>query len=342
MQQETTDPIIEIKELSKTFGTKQQTTEVLCKVSLTVQTGDIYGMIGMSGAGKSTLIRCINYLERPTSGAIIFEGKDLSRLSSAQLRKVRLSMGMVFQQFNLLQQRDVLHNICFPLEIAGVGRAQAKKRAVELLELVGMSGKAGAYPAQLSGGQKQRVAIARAVAANPKVLLCDEATSALDPETTDSILSLLKEINKKLGITIIMITHEMDVIEKICTHVAILDHGKLAEAGRVKDIFQHPKTKIGERFVFHDQEHAGHSFGERCLRIVFDGRASSEPVIANMVLSCKVPVNILYADTRNIDGNAVGHMVIQLPGAQEAADRVAAYLKSSGLEIEEISGYVGS
>ena len=234
--------MIEIKNLSKSFQTADGTVEALKNVSLTINDGDIYGIIGMSGAGKSTLVRCINMLERPTQGSVLIDGCDIGSLNGAQLREKRRNITMIFQGFNLLMQRTCLKNICFPLELAGVKRSEAKKKAMELLETVGLPDKANSYPAQLSGGQQQRVAIARALATNPKVLLCDEATSALDPKTTHSILGLIKEINRKLGITVIVITHQMSVVEEICNNVAILDGGVVVEEGETTRIFSNPQS----------------------------------------------------------------------------------------------------
>ncbi len=232
--------MIEIKNLSKTFKTADSSLDALKNVSLTINDGDIYGIIGMSGAGKSTLVRCINMLERPTEGQILIDGVDMGSLSSKQLRDARRNITMIFQGFNLLMQRNCLKNICFPLELEGMKKEDAKKRALELLEIVGLPDKAKAYPAQLSGGQQQRIAIARALATNPKVLLCDEATSALDPNTTHSILNLIRDINKKLGITVIIITHQMSVVEETCNRVAILDNGTVVEQGEVSTVFAHP------------------------------------------------------------------------------------------------------
>ncbi len=248
------EPIIKIQDVSKEFKNKKTQVNALNNINIDIQQGDIFGIIGMSGAGKSTLVRCINFLERPSEGTVIVDGKDLSKLGNKELRKTRKDISMIFQHFNLLMQRNVIDNICFPLEINGVHKQEARKRAEELLEVVGLKDKAKAYPAQLSGGQKQRVAIARAIANNPKILLCDEATSALDPQTTKSILNLLKNINKKYGITIVIITHEMTVIQEICNHVAILNNGELAEQGRVTDIFAAPKTKAAKRLVFYDRQ----------------------------------------------------------------------------------------
>ena len=243
------ETIICLEGLGKQFQTTNGTVTALDDINLEILKGEIFGIIGLSGAGKSTLVRCINYLETPTAGRVIFEGQNLSMMKEAEIRKARQSMGMIFQQFNLLAQRNVLQNVCFPMEIAGVPKAEAKKRAAELLKLVGLEERMKAYPAQLSGGQKQRVAIARAMSTNPKVLLCDEATSALDPNTTKSILELLKKINRELGITVIVITHEMAVIESICDRVAIIDHSHIAESGKVSEIFSGPKSEIGRQLI---------------------------------------------------------------------------------------------
>ena len=242
--------MIEIKHLTKTFASAGHPVEALKDVSLSIEDGDIFGIIGMSGAGKSTLVRCINMLERPGAGTIEIDGCDLSRLSESELRKKRQEITMIFQNFNLLMQRNCLKNVCFPLELAGVKRAEAKEKGMELLRLVGLQDKALAYPAQLSGGQQQRVAIARALATTPRVLLCDEATSALDPATTLSILDLIQDINQRLGITVIIITHQMSVVQRICRHVAILEHGRVAEQGTVSDVFTNPQSQAAKQLVF--------------------------------------------------------------------------------------------
>ncbi|WP_244648336.1 methionine ABC transporter ATP-binding protein [Ruminiclostridium herbifermentans] len=338
---ENSKPIIEIKGLTKIFYTKDKQVEALRNIELSIDKGDIFGIIGMSGAGKSTLVRCINYIEKPTSGSIIVDGKDLSKLNEKELRKVRQSMGMIFQQFNLLMQRTAEENITFPLEIAGVKKKDAKKRAKELLEIVGLADKAGSYPSQLSGGQKQRIAIARALATNPKVLLCDEATSALDPTTTRSILELLKDINRRLGITIVIITHEMSVIEQICSHVAIIDDSVIAEQGRVSEVFAHPKTLSAQRLVYPEGKKNEHFLGKRCCRIVFEGSSSFDPVISRMILECKAQVNILFADMKDIDGKAFGQLVLQLPQDDVASEQIIRYLKSQNLSVEEVIEYVG-
>ncbi|MDF2987004.1 MAG: ABC-type metal ion transport system, ATPase component [Eubacterium sp.] len=333
--------IIEIKALTKIFSTKEREVKALENIDLSIDEGAVFGIIGMSGAGKSTLVRCINYIERPTSGTIIVDGKDLSSLSEKELREVRRSMGMIFQQFNLLMQRTAEENITFPLEISGMKNEEAKGRARELLEIVGLSDKAEAYPAQLSGGQKQRVAIARALATNPKVLLCDEATSALDPTTTKAILELLRDINKRLGITIVIITHEMSVIEQICSHVAIIDESGIAETGPVSEVFSHPKTAAAQRLVFPNGGKMGQFPGKRCCRIVFEGSSSFDPVIARMILECKTQVNIMFADMKDIDGKAFGELVLQLPQDDEVSNQVIRYLRSQNLSVEEVNEYVG-
>ena len=331
------EPIIRLEGLGKQFSTANGTVTALEDINLEIKSGEIFGIIGLSGAGKSTLVRCINYLEVPTSGKVIFQDKNLSAMSDKQKRLARQSMGMIFQQFNLLSQRNVLQNICFPMEIAGTGRAEARKRAEELLALVGLEDRAKAYPAQLSGGQKQRVAIARAMATNPRVLLCDEATSALDPNTTKSILQLLKRINREMGVTVIVITHEMAVIEAICDKVAIIDHSHIAEVGKVSDIFSGPKSEIGRQLILGEAGHTAVNFGKSGqIRIIFDGRESSEPIISNMVLACKVPVNIMHADTRDIEGKAMGQMLIQLPEDEADANRIRNYLKTTRVTFEEV------
>lgn len=329
-------PIIEMVGLGKEFHSKGNTVRALENIDLTIYEGEIFGIIGLSGAGKSTLVRCINFLERPTEGTVYFDGSDLASLSKKELLKARQSMGMIFQQFNLLMQRTTVENICFPLEIAGVAKKEARERALELLKVVGLEDKVDAYPSQLSGGQKQRVAIARALATNPKVLLCDEATSALDPTTTRSILELLKEINKNLGITIIIITHEMKVIEEICNRVAIIDQSHIAEVGDMEEVFVRPKSKIAKQLIFSRDTHIDSFVGEHKCRIIFDGRTSFEPVIANMVLECQTPVNILFADTKDIDGKAFGQMVIQLPEDELSRKRIYAYLNANKIPHEEV------
>ena len=329
--------IIEIKQLHKSFISEKGEVEALRDVSLEIEKNDIYGIIGLSGAGKSTLVRCMNLLERPTSGQVIVNGKELTELSDRQLRSERRKIGMIFQHFNLLMQRNVLDNVAFPMEIAGKSKREARKEAEQYLDAVGLAEKASAYPAQLSGGQKQRVAIARVLASKPEILLCDEATSALDPQTTKSILTLLKEINEKYGITIVVITHEMSVIQEICKHVAVLEHGKLVESGTTEELFRNPKTPKAKRLVFSGSEHILEMTSERIVRVRFHGGSAYEPTIGNIVLETKTPINILYANTNTVNGNAEGEMLLQLPSDDEKADHIIEYFKEKGLDPEEVS-----
>lgn len=328
--------ILSIRDLEKVYVGKKSRVKALESVSLDIEEGEIFGIIGLSGAGKSTLVRCMNFLERPTAGTVVFDGKDLAALTKKELLVARQSMGMIFQGFNLLMQRNTVDNICFPLEIIGMNRKDAKARAYELLELVGLSDKANAYPAQLSGGQKQRVAIARALAGNPRVLLCDEATSALDPATTHSILELLKQINRDFGLTIVVITHEMSVIEEICNRLAIIDNSRIAELGKVIDIFTDPKSQIAKDFVNPGGDKISHALGSRCCQITFDGNSSFEPVLANTILASGAPVNILFADTKNIDGKAFGQMIIQLPEDEILSEKVLAALRTHNIIVKEV------
>jgi len=330
------EPIIRIVDMVKKFQTKNNVLTALDGINLDIERGEIFGIIGLSGAGKSTLVRCINYLEVPSAGSVIFEGKDLTKMKEKDIRKTRQEMGMIFQSFNLLSQRNIIDNICFPLEIAGVKREEALQKARELLKLVGLSEKEKDYPSMLSGGQKQRVAIARAIATNPKGLLCDEATSALDPNTTKQILELIKDINKKFKITVIVITHEMKVIESVCDRVAIIDNAKIAECGKVSDIFADPKSDIGRQLILGEANENLRIEGGRKLRIIFDGRSSFEPVIANLIFSTKVPVNILYAKTNDLQGSAHGQMIIQLPDNEMDYNKVYNYLMSKKVTFEEV------
>ena len=334
--------MIELKHITKVFPTADGELTALNDVNITIHDGDVYGIVGMSGAGKSTLVRCINLLERPTSGQVVIDGKDLCVMPAKELIQQRRSISMIFQQFNLLMQRTCLKNICFPMEIAGVKAADAQKKAKELLEIVGLPDKADAYPAQLSGGQKQRIAIARALASDPKILLCDEATSALDPKTTQDILKLVKDINQRLGITVVVITHEMAVVEEICTHVAILDHGVLQESGTVEDIFSNPQTEAGRRLVYPNGVVIDQLPAANVIRIAFNGGSSYEPLIASLAIDCGVKVNILGADTRNIDGKAFGTMLLGLPADPEEAAKAMAYIKSQpNVTMEEVRDYHG-
>ena len=329
--------LIEIKNLTKSFTSSQNTVTVLKNVNLSINSGEIYGIIGLSGAGKSTLIRCMNFLEVPTGGQVIFDGNDLGQMTEKELRKARQSMGMIFQQFQLLAQRNVLQNVCFPLELQGMDKKKREEMARELLKIVDLADKEKAYPSQLSGGQKQRVAIARALATEPKVILCDEATSALDPNTTKSILALLKDLNRKMGITVVVITHEMDVISSICDNVAIIDKGDIVERGPVKEIFESPKSHIGRQLIMGDAINETDFSGGRYFRITFDGREAGEPVISNLVLRTKVPVNIMYAQTKAIGNKAVGEMVIQFSENEENVDSALNYLKTVNIPFEEVT-----
>ena len=334
--------MIELKHISKVFPTADGELKALTDVNITVEDGDVFGIVGMSGAGKSTLVRCINLLERPTEGQVVIDGRDLCAMTEKELMVQRRSISMIFQQFNLLMQRTCLKNICFPMEIAGVKAADARKKELELLDIVGLPDKADAYPAQLSGGQKQRIAIARALASDPKILLCDEATSALDPKTTRDILRLIKDINRRLGITVVVITHEMAVVEEICTKVAILDHGVLQETGTVEDIFSNPQTEAGRRLVYPDGVIIDQLPAANVIRIAFNGGSSYEPLIASLAIDCGVKVNILGADTRNIDGNAFGTMLLGLPENPDEAAKAVAYIRSQpNVTMEEVRDYHG-
>ena len=322
--------MIELRHLSKTFPGENGPVEALKDVSLTIPDGDIFGIIGMSGAGKSTLVRCIDLLERPTGGSVLVDGIAAERLPERELRALRRRIAMIFQGFHLLMQRTCLQNVCFPLQLAGVRPAEAKWRALELLELVGLADKAGVYPARLSGGQQQRVAIARALAADPKVLLCDEATSALDPATTGAILDLLQDVNRRLGITLILITHQMSVVERICRHVAILDGGRVAEQGEVGQVFSDPRSDAARRLVFPEggpDAPLACREGERFIRVVFNGaRATATPLIARMALEQGIAANIAYASTRAIGERMFGSMLLGVTGGDGPVSRAVAYL----------------
>lgn len=336
--------MIEIKNLSKQFHTAEGTVEALKNVSLSIPDGDIFGIIGMSGAGKSTLVRCINMLERPTQGSVIIGGTDIGALPEKELRAFRRDISMIFQGFNLLMQRDCLSNVCFPLELAGMSKPVARKRALELLDIVGLRDKAKAYPAQLSGGQQQRVAIARALATDPKVLLCDEATSALDPTTTNSILELVRSINEKLGITVIIITHQMSVVENICKHVAILDNGEVVEQGEVTEVFSHPNSAAARRLVFPEGDSDSlmtRDAGQRFIRVVFNGaRATTSPLIAKMAVEKGIEASIAYASTRSIGGKAYGSMLLNIPGDSQTVQSAIEYLtQTDDVHAEEVTAH---
>lgn len=318
--------MIELKNVSKVFKTLNGDITALKDINLTINNGEIFGIIGLSGAGKSTLVRCINLLEKPTTGEVLIDGCNLCSVTKKELLTVRRSIGMIFQGFNLLEQRNVLKNICYPMEIAGVNKKDAIKRARELLEMVGLSDREKSYPSQLSGGQKQRVAIARALATKPKYLLCDEATSALDPSTTEQILDLLKQINKTLGVTIIIITHEMKVVEKICDTIAVIDKSQIAEQGSVRDVFSNPQSEIAKGLILPKRTVIPEN-RKNTIRIVFDGEKTDKPLISDMILSLKVPVNIMFADTTDIEGASQGHMILEIPEKAEESEKIFNWLK---------------
>ena len=323
------EPMIQVENLCKRFNTKGGTVEAAKNISFSIEKGEIFGIIGLSGAGKSTLVRCLNLLERPTSGTVRVNGKNLTELSEKELRKERQKIGMIFQHFNLL------------MEIAGIKKAEARKKALEYLRIVGLEEKALSYPSQLSGGQKQRVAIARVLASDPQILLCDEATSALDPQTTKAILELIKEINRDYGITVVVITHEMSVVQEICDKVAVLERGALVETGTVEELFRNPKTDEAKKLVFSGRTQIQEMKGKRLVRVTFQDKSSFEPVIANLVLTYRTPVNILYADTKNINGQAQGEMILQLPEIEEVANKMIQYLRDINMGVEEVSSDVG-
>ena len=335
------EPMIQVENLCKRFNTKGGTVEAAKNISFSIEKGEIFGIIGLSGAGKSTLVRCLNLLERPTSGTVRVNGKNLTELSEKELRKERQKVGMIFQHFNLLMQRTALDNVCFPMEIAGTKKAEARKKALEYLKIVGLEEKALSYPSQLSGGQKQRVAIARVLASDPQILLCDEATSALDPQTTKAILELIKEINRDYEITVVVITHEMSVVQEICDKVAVLERGALVETGTVEELFRNPKTDEAKKLVFSGRTQIQEMKGKRLVRVTFQEKSSFEPVIANLVLTYRTPVNILYADTKNINGQAQGEMILQLPEIEEVANKMIQYLRDTNMGVEEVSSDVG-
>ncbi len=328
--------VFELTNVYKTYKNDGKEFEALKNVSLEVREGEIFGIIGMSGAGKSTLVRTLNRLEEVTSGSVTFYDKDLAALSAKELREVRQKISMIFQGFNLVNQRTVLSNVEQPLKIAGVPRKERREKALQMLKIVGLSEKKDVFPARLSGGQKQRVAIARALTADPKVLLCDEATSALDPKITGEILELLKEINEERKLTIVIITHEMSVVEKICDRVAIIDDGLLAEVGDVKDVFSNPKSKAAKKLVFPSNPFDPSEQGRRVVRLVFDGTQSSEPFIANLVEQTGLKVNILSANTKSVGGIGFGQMIVELPPSEKDQETIISFFTKGGLSVTEV------
>ena len=334
--------VYELKGVSKVFRNEGKDFKASDDINLEIYEGEIFGIIGMSGAGKSTLVRTLNRLEEVTDGSVSFFGTDIGGLKPSELRKIRRSISMIFQSFNLLNQKTVLENVMLPLKIARVGRKERKNKALEMLKVVGLEEKANNYPAQLSGGQRQRVAIARALTVDPKVLLCDEATSALDPKITEEILTLLQEINKTRGLTVIIITHEMSVVEKICDRVAIIDHGNVAEVGDVKEIFTAPKSDAAKSLVFPQnvdqiQDNIEGSRPDSTLiRVVFDGHSANEPLIAGLAVETGQKVNILSANTKSVGGIGYGQMVLELPEKKEDQDTVLNYFISKGLSVAAV------
>ena len=321
--------MIELRNLSKHFTTIDGPVDALNHINLTINNGDIYGIIGMSGAGKSTLVRCINMLERPTEGTVLLDGVNLGTLGKKDIQKVRRRITMIFQSFNLLMQRTCLENIMLPLKLAHVPAAQARAKAMELLETVDLPNKANSYPAQLSGGQQQRIAIARALATEPDVLLCDEATSALDPKTTHSILELIREINRKMHITVIVITHQMSVVQEICNRVAILENGEVVEEGDVSEVFSNPRTDATRSLIYPEMAEGVMLFskGGQRLRVIFNG-AISEPLIAKMAMECGIAASIIGASTRSVGDRAYGYMLLDIPGGPENLAKAIKFLNS--------------
>lgn len=338
--------MITIKNVTKTYSGKKADITALNGVNLHVEKGEIYGVIGASGAGKSTLIRCVNFLERPTSGNVIVDKQDLGTLTSKQLREAKQSIGMVFQHFNLLHSKSVFTNVAMPLLLRKMSRKAIKKRVNELLEFVGLIDRSNHYPDQLSGGQKQRVGIARALATQPSVLLCDEATSALDPQTTDAILQLLKRINNQYNITILMITHEMDVIRDICNKVAVLDKGKIVESGSVFDVFSQPKSQVTYNFVrsvMHDdipesiyELIAPQTSEQRTFRIIFIGDSASEPLLSHIAKQFEVEVNVLFGNITELQGQPFGNLIVSLAGSHSEIEKVVTYIHKRNVMIREV------
>lgn len=339
--------MIQLEHISKSFVTASGTVHAVQDVNLQIGEGEIFGIIGFSGAGKSTLVRCINLLERPTEGRVIVDGEDLTAMDLKKLREVRKKIGMIFQHFNLMRSRTVFQNIAFPLKKSGLSKAEKEKKIESLLELVGLSDKKDAYPSQLSGGQKQRVAIARALANDPKVLLCDEATSALDPQTTQSILKLLKQVNETLGITIVLITHEMAVVKDICDRVAIMEQGRVVEEGDTVSVFSHPKEAMTKDFIdtasnlgkIHDLIADGHSLteiqpGEQMVLLTYSGSNAGQPLISALAEKFSVSANIIYGNIDYLKGKPLGKLVVTLSGEKEAMDQAIDYIRSLGVEME--------
>lgn len=326
--------MISIKQLKKIFTTEEQSITAVDSISLDIREGEIFGVIGYSGAGKSTFVRLLNRLEEPTDGTVFIDGKEMTKLKGKQLRLARQDIGMIFQHFNLLWSRTVEENIAFPLEIAGIGKAERKKRVQELIDLVGLSGREKAYPSQLSGGQKQRVGIARALANKPKVLLCDEATSALDPDTTNAILDLLVDINRKFDLTIIMITHEMHVIRKVCDRVAVMEDGKIVEQGTVDDIFSNPQQEITKKFVSQVKTKAEEN--GIVVKFKLKDEEVNEAIISEIVKKYFVQIHVLEGKVDQLNDEVIGEFKIQLIGNREETDKAISFLQSAATQVEVV------
>ncbi|MCB5935329.1 methionine ABC transporter ATP-binding protein [Caldibacillus thermoamylovorans] len=334
--------MIEIKNLTKTYFSKDREVKAVNNVSITIHDGEIFGIVGYSGAGKSSLLRCINLLERPTSGKITVDGVDLTKLDNKRLRQARLKIGMIFQHFNLVSQKTVAENIAFALKASKTPKDKIEKRVDELLDMVGLADKKDVYPGQLSGGQKQRVGIARALANNPKVLLCDEATSALDPTTTKSILNLLKKINKELNITIVIITHEMDVVKEICHRMAIMENGRIVEQGNVYDIFASPKEQLTKEFI---QSVVSFDLPKATLRLVrgtlvkllFRGEVAGEGVVSETLKKFQINGNFLHGSIEYIQERPLGIFIMELTGDQEEINKAIHYIEHRNAEVEVLS-----
>ncbi|MEE0338053.1 methionine ABC transporter ATP-binding protein [Acidaminococcus fermentans] len=344
--------MIELQHIDKIYHTSSGDLHALKDINLTINEGEIFGIIGLSGAGKSTLVRCINMLEKPTSGKVIVDGKEMTALGEEQLRKARQNIGMIFQHFNLLSSRTVFGNIAFPLEIQGLDKAAIQKKVEPLLDLVGLKDRADHYPSQLSGGQKQRVGIARALASDPKVLLCDEATSALDPQTTESILNLLRDINKRLHITIVMITHQMNVVKEICDRVAVIENGEIIEQGSMVDIFTNPQKATTREFVASIQHndlpdfvrkldiHKDYKAGDKALvSLSFIGDSAGEPIVSVLIKEYDTNVNILTANIENLQDTPFGTLLIEVEGDEAHLKKALDYLHERKVK-DEVIGYV--
>lgn len=341
--------MIELEQISKTFADAGREVHAVNNVSLTIRNGDVFGIIGFSGAGKSTLVRCINLLERPTEGSVRIDGKELTRMPAKELRQARKKIGMIFQHFNLMPSRTIFGNVAYPLKGSGLRKDQIAEKVRKLLDLVGIADKEKAYPSQLSGGQKQRAAIARALANDPDILLCDEATSALDPQTTKSILKLLERLNRELGITLVVITHEMAVVKEICNRVAVMDHGRVVEEGEVFSVFASPKEELTRSFIKTtsnlqkiEELIAAKSPvvalkpGERIVRLSYVERNASEPLISTMTKKYGVILNIIFADIEIVQNAPIGGTVGILSGPQDKMDEALEDLRSKNVGVEVI------